>query len=143
MDLSSVFSIASSVFSIFLAIFAIWLAFQQRKESQGSYENTLDALNEMKRVTEKTELLVSENFQNLLTSVTEQQGKMLESLKPRATAEEKYADLFVKLAGEEPEKLNSVVEAIAKIQSAQPKQQSNDSLSQLLALSAAAERRNK
>ena len=96
--LATIFSIIASGVSIFLALFAIWLAFQQRRESSASYEKTKDVLSEITRVMEKTQLLVSDNFQNLLTSVTNQQGQMLESLKPRATQEERTMDLLVGLA---------------------------------------------
>jgi translation initiation factor 2 alpha subunit (eIF-2alpha) len=92
-----------------LALFAIWLAFQQRRESAQNYENTKNVLPEINKVMEKTELLVSENFQNMLKSITDQQGMMLESLKPRTSQEEKMADLIVRLA-DEPEKLDRVAE---------------------------------
>lgn len=128
------FSIAAATFSIALAMFAIWLASQQRKESQTNYTNTKDALSKIEKVMEKTELLVSENFQNLLKSVTEQQGKMLESFKPRQTAEDKYADLLIKLA-DEPDKLNEVIDAISKMSVARQKQVgSGDLLQQLINL---------
>jgi hypothetical protein len=113
------FSVAASVFSIGLAIFAIWFSLQQRREAQQNFVLTKDVLNEIEKVMEKTEVLVSENFQNLLKSMTDQQMQMLESLKPKLTAEEKYADLFTKLAQGEPEKLTTVVDAILRVQQAQ------------------------
>src|SRR3989304_1261119 len=99
------FSIAGSAFSIFLAGFAVWFAFVQRRESQDNYANTKDVLGEITRVSEKTEMLVSENFQRLLGSIVDQQAQMLDSLKPRPTAQDKYADFIMKLAAEDPEKL--------------------------------------
>lgn len=84
---------------------------------------------------EKTELLVSDNFQKLLASVTDQQRQLLESLRPRPTQEEKYADLFIHLASQEPEKLDSVVNAIVKVTQAQPQQRTQaDALTELLRL---------
>ncbi|MFL6283861.1 MAG: hypothetical protein ACJ74Q_12040 [Pyrinomonadaceae bacterium] len=109
------FSIATSAFSILLALFAIWVAFQQRKESQQSYENTKDVLAEIEKVLEKTQMLVSENYQNLLTCVTDQQKLLLDSLKPKPTSEEKYTDLVLETAVQRPDKLEAVVAAISKV----------------------------
>jgi hypothetical protein len=107
---------AASLFSMMLAIFAIWLAFQQRRESQANYEKTKDVLGEVRQMMQKTELLVSENFQNLLSSITEQQTRMLEAMKPKKTSDEL---LFELATSENPQKLDSVVNAIIRIQEAQ------------------------
>ena len=116
MNFITILSLTASAFSIALAIFAIWLSFQQRKESQNNYENTKSVLSEVEKAMAKTEMLVSDNFQNLLKSMTEQQNKMLESLKPRPTTEEKYAEMFANLAQDDPDKLNAVADAIARFQ---------------------------
>lgn len=118
MDTLEIFSVASSIFSVALAIFAIWFANLQRVESSQNYENTKTVLAEITKVLEKTQLLVSENFQNLLNSVTDQQAKMLDSLKPRPTQEEKMSDLIIKLA-DEPEKLERVGELLVRVSAAQ------------------------
>lgn len=118
MQVLEAFSLTASAFSVMLALFAIWLAFQQRRESAQNYESTKEVLAEIEKVMEKTELLVSENFQNLPKSITDQQAQMLESLKPRPTRDEKMADLMIRLA-DEPDKLDRVVQSIAKVTAAQ------------------------
>ena len=115
-----IFSVASSIFSVALALFAIWFAVLQRKESQEAYEKTKGVLSELHSVMDKTQLLVSDNFQNLLGSITNQQAQMLEALKPRPTQEAMYAELIVKLASEDPEKLDKVANVISRFQKVQP-----------------------
>jgi hypothetical protein len=111
-----IFSISASIVSVVLAIFAVWLAFQQRKESQNAYEKTKDVLSELEKVMKSTELLVSDNFQNLLQSITDQQGQMLDALKPKPNNDDIMTDLIVRLA-DEPDKLAKVTESFAKFQS--------------------------
>jgi hypothetical protein len=133
-DLVAIFSLAASLFSIALAIFAIWLALKQRGESAESYDKTKDVLGQLDSVMKKTETLVSENFQNLLKSITNQQGQMLEALKPRPDNQERITDLLIRLA-DDPEKLDRVVETIQKFNMAKSQPQaSGDLLLQLLRL---------
>lgn len=114
-----VVSIAAALFSITLAIFAIWMSFQQRRESQENYDNTKTVLSEIEKVMEKTEMLVSDNFQNLLKSITDQQNRLVESLAPKPSAQDRYVDLFVKMA-DDPEKLSTMVDVISKISASRP-----------------------
>jgi len=117
-------------FSIILAVFALWMANQQLRESRANYDSTKALLSKIEKVMEKTELLVSENFQKLLQSMVDQQNKMIEHLKPKITPEE----VIFKLAQEDPEKLDKVAEAVIKISQAQPQSQ-GDFLQQLIKLS--------
>lgn len=130
MSTAEAFSIAASIVSIALAAFAIWFAVAQRQESQGNYTSTKDVLGEITKVMEKTELLVSQNFQDLLKNMTEQQNKVLESvLAPRPTERERVVDLMIKLASDDPAKLEAVAIALEKIGGTpQPQAQANPML---------------
>ncbi len=116
MSIGEIIGLAGSLFSIALAVFVIWLSMTQRKESQSNCEKTKDVLSELDAVMKKTETQVSENFQNLLKSLTEQQNSMIESLRPRPSAEDRYAEIIGKIIDNNPDKLETILDAIPKIQ---------------------------
>lgn len=131
MTTAQALSMAASVVSIIIAGFAVWLSLQQRAESQRNYDQTKDVLSDIESVMEKTEQLVSENFQELLQSTVERQRELMKHLEP---TEKKYADLLAHLAKEDPDKLDQLVDAIIKIQDAQVQQSGGGQLAQLLQL---------
>lgn len=111
-----VFSIAASLFSVALALFAIWMSDKQRKESEENFRQSKDVFAKLEGVMEKVQLLVSDNFQNLIRSITEQQGKMLESMKPKTPADERYVEQMFEVLRDDPQKSDKLVQGIMTIQ---------------------------
>lgn len=118
MDTINVISIAASLFSIALAIFAIWIARKDREASQLNYEHTKTVMNEIEKVLEKTQILVSDNFQKLLSSAVDQQQRMLNTvLSPKPTTQEKFIDLAFQLLREDVDKFDKLINTIKDISS--------------------------
>lgn len=86
-----------------MAIFAIWLSLNQRKESQSAYDKTKNVLAELEKVIN--------NFQNLLKSITDQQGQLLGAMKPKPNNEDIMIDLIVKIANT-PDKLEKIMKIV-------------------------------
>ena len=114
-------SLLTGLVSIVLAVFAIWFSKAAERESRENYENTKDVLAEIDKRAMMIDRTVSENQQELLSTVTSLLRETV--IPPKVDMEEQLGMAFIQTILSDPEKGAHILSTIQPFIEQSEKQQ--------------------